>query len=436
MSIDQIPIITVTFNTPDLIGALLRTLREHYQNPVYVIDGSTPEVADQIKLVTDRYQNVTLIPFGYNIHHGPGMAWAIDNLGLSGRVLFLDSDVEVLKRGFLESLAERLEPQMYGVGTTQPVNERGQPAPEGGIPYLHPACMLCNLDVVRAWPRPVKHGAPMLPAMLALARAGRSDLLGAVDWVANDFAHEVSERIFIKHVWRGTVLRTGGYHYKQPLALSQANTTLMAFMPMNAVKVVEVGCGDGSFANVYKQYNPVCDYNGIERDTDPAALALAREHCDFVFTTDIEAADPQREQRTAGANCWVLDGELERMVDPWTTLARIRASIAADGIVVAMVRNAQHWSRQVRLNMGDLRYMPGGPQEKTELRQFTRGTLLAMFEQAGFRVTGGAPLIDEEPGREAFLPALRQLALAGGSDPEIAVQDALAHHYIIVAVAA
>jgi|GEM_PF-512922 len=436
MSIDQIPIITVTFNTPDLIGALLRTLREHYQNPVYVIDGSTPEVADQIKLVTDRYQNVTLIPFGYNIHHGPGMAWAIDNLGLSGRVLFLDSDVEVLKRGFLESLAERLEPQMYGVGATQPVNERGQPAPEGGIPYLHPACMLCNLDVVRAWPRPIKHGAPMLPAMLALARAGRSDLLGAVDWVANDFAHEVSERIFIKHVWRGTVLRTGGYHYKQPLALSQANTTLMAFMPMNAVKVVEVGCGDGSFANVYKQYNPVCDYNGIERDTDPTALALAREHCDFVFTTDIEAADPQREQRTAGANCWVLDGELERMVDPWTTLARIRASIAADGIVVAMVRNAQHWSRQVRLNMGDLRYMPGGPQEKTELRQFTRGTLLAMFEQAGFRVTGGAPLIDEEPGREAFLPALRQLALAGGSDPEIAVQDALAHHYIIVAVAA
>src|SRR5471032_2351857 len=150
-SIGQIPIVTVSFNAPDLIAALLGTLRQHYPNPVYVIDGSAPDIAGEIQLVAERFENVTFITFGYNIHHGPGMAWAIDSLDLTGRVLFLDSDVEILKHGFLESLAGHLQPTMYGVGTVVPVTEQGHPMAVGGIPYLHPACMLCNIDVVRAW---------------------------------------------------------------------------------------------------------------------------------------------------------------------------------------------------------------------------------------------------------------------------------------------
>jgi predicted O-linked N-acetylglucosamine transferase (SPINDLY family) len=121
--IDQIPIVTVSYNAPDLIEALLRTLRQFYTNRVYVIDGSNPDVAEQIRAITDGYDNVEFIPFGYNIHHGPGMTWAINHLGLSGEVLFLDSDVEILKAGFLEALHEHLLPGMYGVGSTQPVNE-------------------------------------------------------------------------------------------------------------------------------------------------------------------------------------------------------------------------------------------------------------------------------------------------------------------------
>jgi hypothetical protein len=69
---------------PDLIAALLRSLRQHYTNRVYIIDGSSPDVAEQIRAITAAYDNVEFIPFGYNIHHGPGMAWAINNLGLSG----------------------------------------------------------------------------------------------------------------------------------------------------------------------------------------------------------------------------------------------------------------------------------------------------------------------------------------------------------------
>jgi hypothetical protein len=100
------------------------------------------------------------------------------------------------------------------------------------------------------------------------------------------------------------------------------------------------------------------------------------------------------------------------------------------------VRNIQHWSAQVRLNMGDFRYREDGVMAKDELRQFTRGSLLELLAQSGFRLTGGAPVIRPEAGRDTFLPILRQLAVASGSDPELSVQDALAQRYIITAVPA
>lgn len=433
MNIDQIPIIAVSYNAPDLIASLLGTLRQFYpHNPVTIIDGSAPEIASQIAPIAAQHQGVRFIPFGYNIHHGPGMAWAIENLELSGPVLFLDSDVEILKRGFLESLMDALEPHMYGVGNVTPVDQHGIPNGADSMPYLHPACMLTNIEVMRQWPLPVKHGAPMLPSMIALAQAGKSGVLRNIAWVNNDFSDNPAQRIFIRHDWQGTVRRTGGYHYDKPSATATINTELLAFVPATAVKVVELGCGDGAFAKAYKQRNPVCNYTGIERDA--IAAEQARAHCDFVYNQDIETADEQRERQTAQANCWVLDGALERLHDPWAVLSAIRAGMAADGTLVLSVRNHQHWSNQVRLNMGDYRYRTDGVMQKDELRQFTRGSLLELLLQTGFRLTGGAPVIRDEPGREIYLPILRQLAQASGSDPELSAEDALAQRYILTAV--
>ncbi|SDH50056.1 MULTISPECIES: methyltransferase domain-containing protein [unclassified Duganella] len=431
--IDQIPIITVSYNAPDLIEALLRTLRQFYSNRVYVIDGSNPDVAEQIRAITDSHDNVEFIPFGYNIHHGPGLAWAINHLGLSGEVLFLDSDVEILKAGFLESLHEHLRPGMYGVGNTQLVNEQGYDRPQdGAVRYLHPACMLTNIEVVRQWPLPIKHGAPLIPTMLAIHAAGAHDLIGLVPWVHDDFAKE-PKRHFIKHDWQGTVIRTGGYHYDLPSSTTTVNADLLHFMPLDARKIVEVGVRDGTFAKAYKQRNAICNYTGIE--ADPAPAQAARPHCDFVFNDDIEHAGPEFWDHVRNADTWVLDESLEHMNDPWNVLQKIRTNIAPGGKIVATIRNFQHWSIQARLNAGDIRYGSQGL-EKQRKRIFTRGAMLEMFQQAGFQISGGSARIIDEPAREKYLPAIRLMAGASGLDPVVAVEDALPWQYIVTAVAA
>lgn len=429
--IDQIPIVTVSYNAPDLIEALLRTLRQFYRNRVYIIDGSNPDVAEKIRAITERHDNVEFIPFGYNIHHGPGMTWAINHLGLSGEVLFLDSDVEIVKAGFLEALHEQLRPGMYGVGSTQPVNEQGYDRPDGAISYLHPACMLTNIDVVRQWPLPIKHGAPMIHTMLALNHSGNTALFKHIQWVRDDFEGDKTPH-FIKHPWQGTVRRTGGYHYDLPSATA-VNTDLLHFMPPQARKIVEVGCRDGAFAKAYKQRNPICNYTGIE--ADPAQAQAARPHCDFVFNNDLEHAGPDFWDDVRNADTWVLDEAFERMDNPWSMLQKIRTNIAPGGKIVATIRNFQHWSLQARLNAGDLRYGSQGL-ELERKRIFTRGAMLEMFQLAGFQISGGSARIIDEPAREKYLPAIRMMAGASGIDPVVAVEDALPWQYIVTAVAA
>lgn len=422
---DRIPIVTVSYNSPELIAALLASIRRFYPNPVYVIDGSQPEIAAQIRPVAEAYQDVRFIPFGYNIHHGPGMTWAFRNLDLHGPVLFLDSDVEVLRRGFLESLRGALAPGMYGVGSLLYVNALGQPVEHNGYLYLHPACMLCDIDVMRAWPLPIKHGAPMMPSMVALHDAGRNDMIANIDWVQNDFGQN-PERIFIRHDWQGTVIRTGGYHYDKPVAPAPIDEQLLALVPATPVKVVEAGCGDGAFAKAYKARNPLCDYTGIEPD---AALAnAARPHCDYVFAEALEQPSTERIASTADADCWIARDVLGRLADPAAWLEGVRSRMAPGATLVLSEPNAQHWQRQVQLNSGT----PDG----TARAPFTRITLLQLLQRSGFAITGGSARLDNDPERERYLPALHALATAHGLEPDQALRDALPLSYLIVATAA
>src|SRR4051812_17716708 len=92
MNIDAIPVISVSYNSAELIEDLLSSLRAHYSNPVTIIDGSSEEHYRAIEAVCAKYADVNFIHFDYNIHHGPGMAWAFQHLELAGPVLVLDSD--------------------------------------------------------------------------------------------------------------------------------------------------------------------------------------------------------------------------------------------------------------------------------------------------------------------------------------------------------
>jgi 2-polyprenyl-3-methyl-5-hydroxy-6-metoxy-1,4-benzoquinol methylase len=209
----------------------------------------------------------------------------------------------------------------------------------------------------------------------------------------------------------------------------QHNPDLLKFIPVESKKIIEVGCSSGALAREFKKISTNCYWLGIE--IDPTYAEFAKRHCDKSMVQNIENAPENFWEETKNADCWIFGDTLEHLKDPWLILKLIRENISHKGSVVACIPNAQHWSLQAKLSIGDFRYEKSGLLDKTHLRWFTRQTIFEMFDQAGFEIESGVPRIFNEPNRELFLPIIEQMAKAAGVDPQVAVSDALPLQYVI-----
>jgi SAM-dependent methyltransferase len=211
------------------------------------------------------------------------------------------------------------------------------------------------------------------------------------------------------------------------------NPDLLAFLPMTARRLIEVGCSSGSLAREFKKQGGAGHYTGVE--LVPEYAEMARRHCDRVLTLDIETVDEAYLRAELPGDCWIFGDTLEHLRDPWTLLSRIRRVIPVTGSIIACIPNAQHWSLQALLSIGAFRYQASGLLDRTHLRWFTRITIAEMFEEAGFRIIQNRSRIFDEPGRQRILLKIRELASLVGADPDQAVNDAMPLQYVIHAIA-
>ena len=432
MIINTIPIISVSYNSEELISDLLGSLRIFYSNPVTIIDGSDEDKYKAIQEVCASYEKVNFIHFDYNIHHGPGMAWAIQNLNLTGPVLVLDSDISILKNGFIEDLNSNLTPDMYGIGYIAYVNEDGFDVDyvENAIPYLHPACMLVNIDVVKKWPMPTKHGAPLIEPMLALHREGKSNMIKDLAWVKNDFRAKSTgaERHYLRHDWQGTVLRNGSYNLdewsKEAAEAAQTRQILINNLPLGNGAIVEIGNNNGMLSRACSEFFPGRPYLSIGGHLDKIAKNSNEN-------TDIGKIEDDIFREWSGAECWIFDEAIEQLEAPEELLKRLRKYISLNASVLAVIPNAQHWSLQVRLLGGDLKYSNRGLLSVKQRRFFSRNSIFELFKATGYEIGQCTPVIDNELKNKNIESAMKYLIATLGIDTESGFQNAQIDSYIV-----
>jgi hypothetical protein len=209
------------------------------------------------------------------------------------------------------------------------------------------------------------------------------------------------------------------------------NPDLLALMSDDYNRVVEIGCSRGALAKAYLESFHCNDYVGIELDA--ASADAARLHCTRVIQEDVESLSDSLWDSLFPSCLWIFGDSLEHLRDPWSVLKRLRSKIDLEARVIACLPNAQHWSVQARLSTGDFHYEQQGLLDRTHLRWFTRKTSVHLFESCGFAVESITPRILDEPERDAFLPAIQQLALMGVKDARNAVNDSIPLQYVIVA---
>jgi hypothetical protein len=210
------------------------------------------------------------------------------------------------------------------------------------------------------------------------------------------------------------------------------NVDVLNFMRRDFSCVVEVGSSSGVLAQAYRLVNPACRYVGIEIDADYAQAS--KSHCTDVIVGNVEKLSDEIFHGLSDAQCWVFADALEHLYDPWQLLSRIKASASSGVEVVACIPNAQHWGLQSCLNSGNFFYQNSGLLDRTHIRWLTRLTILDLFQSGGFEVVQMIARIVSQPSVE-MTAAIRQMALAGGGDPDIAVQDAIPFQYVIKAIA-
>lgn len=150
-----------------------------------------------------------------------------------------------------------------------------------------------------------------------------------------------------------------------------------ALEPLN---ILEVGCSAGYFGAALKQLgHHVC---GVEMDE--ASSALARDVLDEVHCCTVQAFFQRFEGRQFDV---ITFGDvLEHLAYPQEVLVEARKHLTPRGRIVCSVPNVGHASVRGMLLQGDWDYSELGILDKTHLRFFTKKSLIALFDDAGYLV--------------------------------------------------
>jgi 2-polyprenyl-3-methyl-5-hydroxy-6-metoxy-1,4-benzoquinol methylase len=205
------------------------------------------------------------------------------------------------------------------------------------------------------------------------------------------------------------------------------NGHLLAAVPDEAVRILEVGCAEGMLGARLKEGHPHRTVVGVERE--PAAVAVARTRLDAVYELDLELTLPPVEDGLF--DCIIYGDVLEHLIDPWTVLRRHRPLLAPGGSILCSIPNIQHHAALRQILRGDFQYRARGLLDETHLRFFTYATVSKMLLDAGFEprlvdtidIGGGDGLIDAaravldevrvDPVRAARFMTAQQLIVTG-----------------------
>jgi spore maturation protein CgeB len=189
----------------------------------------------------------------------------------------------------------------------------------------------------------------------------------------------------------------------------QVNKLLVKMIPKDARKILDVGCGSGSFGMSLKE-------NGIEEvvglESSPELAKEAEQKLDQVIVGDLETISPPCPE--GQFDCIIYRDSLQSLKEPWRVLSRHRKLLKEGGSLLGCFHNITYYPVIKNLLSGRWKYEDEGVLDRKHLRFFTLEEAVRMLDNAGYEVsdvTGCAyEEIDEEE-LKRFTDFLRPLDL-------------------------
>jgi len=201
--------VVVNYNTPTLLKKAIDSIRNFYDFPIIVIDGS--EEPYKIDYEDVFFNGIIYKNVGYNIGHGLGMDMGI-KMAKTDYVLTFDTDIEMIEP-CIEMMLEKMEEDTYAIGkvylknNNSFYNEHRELFPYTSIVYIvHPSFQIVSKKEYLKYAPYISDGAPTVLSYHDVMRHGR-EKEAFVDFPVLDY---------IEHKNAGTRNRIERSEYEHP----------------------------------------------------------------------------------------------------------------------------------------------------------------------------------------------------------------------------
>jgi SAM-dependent methyltransferase len=156
---------------------------------------------------------------------------------------------------------------------------------------------------------------------------------------------------------------------------------VLPFIPATCRRLLDVGCGAGSFGGMLKRHREV-EIWGVEPEPGRAGVAATRiDHVRASFY------QPGIDLPKGYFDTITFNDSLEHFPDPEAALQLCKTHLAPEGVIVCSLPNFRfiHNLEHILFER-DFRYEDDGIRDRTHLRFFTAVSMRRMFETNGFEV--------------------------------------------------
>jgi O-antigen biosynthesis protein len=184
--------------------------------------------------------------------------------------------------------------------------------------------------------------------------------------------------------------------------------------------VVDFGCATGYFSQLLTQKG--CSVTGVE--INPAAAKIAEQYCEKVIVADLDFISVAEILPSQTFDVAVFGDVLEHVRDPWKILEDVKQILKPSGCVIASIPNVAHGAVRLSLLQGRFEYEQYGLLDNTHLRFFTRETVEALFENAGYFIDAQDRTIVPVFSDSEFIPSVHRSQF----NPELVCQIEQGEH--------
>ncbi|MDO9154696.1 MAG: class I SAM-dependent methyltransferase [Paludibacter sp.] len=158
---------------------------------------------------------------------------------------------------------------------------------------------------------------------------------------------------------------------------------MIRFIPQDALKILEVGCGAGVFcSNLIRSDREIW---GVE--INPEAGEKAKSVCNTVLIGDFNTVFDKLPKDYF--DCVIFNDVLEHIYNPWLTISMVKTLLNEKGVMVSSIPNFRYISNLITeiLIEKEFRYKPeGGILDDTHIRFFTSKSIRRTFQEQGYEI--------------------------------------------------